>query len=126
MDLLTTYIYHSELQVITVPPLISKTHKSPQHPLSLFQRAVCSPAVPWQRLLTVEILQLNALRSYLHSLTCRTAYQLTTDFVSPTVFKKTPWHWTHRNRGSSIIGCIFVAVETCLPSRCCPSNSVVS
>jgi hypothetical protein len=34
---------------------------------------VYSPAVPWQRLLTVEILQLHAFRFYLHSHTCRNA-----------------------------------------------------
>jgi hypothetical protein len=58
-------------------------HKLPQHPLSLFQPAVSSPAVPWQRLLTVEILQLRALRSSLHNLPCRTPlnYQLTLPFV---------------------------------------------
>jgi hypothetical protein len=50
-----------------VPPLISTIQKSPQHPLSLFQPAVSSPAVPLQRLLTVEILQLHVLRFYLHS-----------------------------------------------------------
>jgi hypothetical protein len=33
---------------------------------------VSSPAVPWQWLLTVEILQLPALKFYLHSLPCRT------------------------------------------------------
>jgi hypothetical protein len=31
--------HNSELQVITAPSLISKTHRSPQHPLSLFQPA---------------------------------------------------------------------------------------
>jgi hypothetical protein len=38
----TEHLYHtdSELQVITAPPLIPKIHKSPQHPLSLFQPAV--------------------------------------------------------------------------------------
>jgi hypothetical protein len=36
MDLLTTYTNHSELQVIAALSLISKIHKSPQHPLSLF------------------------------------------------------------------------------------------
>jgi hypothetical protein len=36
LHLLTTCIHHSELQVITSPLLISKIHKSPQHPLSLF------------------------------------------------------------------------------------------
>jgi hypothetical protein len=36
MDLLTTYIHHSELQVITAPPLISTLYRSSQHLLSLF------------------------------------------------------------------------------------------
>jgi hypothetical protein len=36
MDLLTTYIHHSELQAITAPFLISAFHKSPQQPLILF------------------------------------------------------------------------------------------
>jgi hypothetical protein len=40
MDLLATYTHDSELQAITAPPLISTIHKSPQHPLSLFQPAV--------------------------------------------------------------------------------------
>jgi hypothetical protein len=39
--------------------------------------AVSSPAVPWQRLLTVEILQLLALRYSLHRLPYRTDSQLT-------------------------------------------------
>jgi hypothetical protein len=46
--------------------------------LSLFQHVVSSPAVPWQRLLTVEILQLRALKSSLHRLPYRTHSQLTT------------------------------------------------
>jgi hypothetical protein len=36
MDLLTTYIRHSELHVITALSLISTLYKSPQHPLFLF------------------------------------------------------------------------------------------
>jgi hypothetical protein len=79
MDLLTTYTHDSELQAITAPSLISTLYKSPQHTLSLFQPAVSSLAVPWQRILTVEILQLHALRSSLHSLPRRT--QLSTKFV---------------------------------------------
>jgi hypothetical protein len=51
---------------------MSTIHKSQQHPLSLFHPAVSSPAVPWQRLLTVKILQLHALWSSLHSLPYRT------------------------------------------------------
>jgi hypothetical protein len=34
----------------------------------LFQPAVASLAIHWQRLFTVEILQLHALRSYVHNL----------------------------------------------------------
>jgi hypothetical protein len=55
--------HHSELQVITALSLISKIHNS--------------PAVSLQRLLTVEVLQLLALWSYLHGLPCRT--QLSTE-----------------------------------------------
>jgi hypothetical protein len=72
LDLLTTYTHHSELQEITAPPLIATIHKSRQHSLSLFQPFVSSTVSPGQRLLTVEILQLHALRSSLHRLPYRT------------------------------------------------------
>jgi hypothetical protein len=119
MNLLITYTHHSELQVITALSLISTFYKSPQHPLSLFQPAVSSSAVPWQRLLTVEIFQLHTLRPSLHSLPCRTHSQLTTprlaaishqppgllftadlqrntNWAAPIVFKTSPWHGPHR------------------------------
>jgi hypothetical protein len=67
MDLLATYTHDSELQVITASPLISIIHKSPQHSLSHFQ-----PAVRWQLLLTMDILQLHALMASLHRLPYRT------------------------------------------------------
>jgi hypothetical protein len=70
MDLLTN-IYHSELRVLTLS-FIFTLHRSPQHLLSIFQSAMSSSAVPRQRLLTVEILQLHALRSSCHSRPCRT------------------------------------------------------
>jgi hypothetical protein len=57
MDLLTTYTHHSELQVIMAPLQIYKIPKSPKHP-KIFQLAVSSSAIPWQRLLTVDIVQL--------------------------------------------------------------------
>jgi hypothetical protein len=38
--------------------------------------AVSSPAVPWQRLLTVEILQLHVFKPSLHSFPHRTDFQL--------------------------------------------------
>jgi hypothetical protein len=67
MDLLTNYTHHSELQVITAPSLIYTLYKSLLQTLSLLQPAVSSLAVPWQRLLTLEILLLPALRSLLSS-----------------------------------------------------------
>jgi hypothetical protein len=45
-------------------------------PAKCIHPAVSSPAVPWQRLLTVEILQLHALRSSLHSLPWRTHWSV--------------------------------------------------
>jgi hypothetical protein len=57
MDLLTTLACDLEVQV----PLMSTIHKSSQHPLSILKPVVSSPAIPWQRLLTVKILQLRAL-----------------------------------------------------------------
>jgi hypothetical protein len=59
------YTQYPELQAITAQPLNSTIRKSPRHPLSFFQPAMSSPAVPWQRLLTVEILHLHALKSCL-------------------------------------------------------------
>jgi hypothetical protein len=77
LDLLITCTHESELRAITAPSIISTIHKSPQHPLSLFQPSVSSSAIPWQRLLTVEILQLQALKSSLHRLPYRTDQALT-------------------------------------------------
>jgi hypothetical protein len=91
MDLLTTYIHDSEIQAITAPPLISTIHKLPQHPLSLFHSVMSLPAVPWQRHLTVEILQLHAHKSSIHRLPYRT------DWVDPITFKITPLHGPRRN-----------------------------
>jgi hypothetical protein len=112
MDLLTTYTNNSELQAITAPPLISTIHKSPQHPLSLFYPALSLPAVPWQRLLTVEILQLHALRLYLHSLPCRT---LSTE-LCPLLL--TSRRGPDRKHSSPIVAFVFFAAETCLLSIC--------
>jgi hypothetical protein len=60
------YIHDPGLQALTALSLISTLHKSPQHILSSFQ-LVSSLAVPCQWLLTVEILQLHALRSFSQS-----------------------------------------------------------
>jgi hypothetical protein len=89
MDLLTTCTHDLELQVITAPPLISAIHKSLQHPLSIFQPAMSSTAVPWQRLLTLDILQLP--RSSLVLLPYRTA------LVDSVLLKVNPGHGPRRN-----------------------------
>jgi hypothetical protein len=70
--LLKPYTHHPELQVITAQPLISTLYSSLEHSLSFFQPAVSSRAVPWQRLPTLEILQLPELMSSYHSRPCRT------------------------------------------------------
>jgi hypothetical protein len=74
-----------------VPPLISTIKKSPQHPLSFFQPAVSSAAVHLQQFLTVEILQLHALKYTLLRLQNRT------DLVAPVPFKITPRHGPRSN-----------------------------
>jgi hypothetical protein len=66
VDFLNTYKHNSVLQAIITLLLISTIHIS-QHPLCLFQPAVSSPAVSWQRFLTMKILQLHALKFCLHS-----------------------------------------------------------
>jgi hypothetical protein len=109
MDLLTSYTHDSEVQALKVLPLISTIHKSPQRPLSLFQPAEPSPAVPWQRLLTMEILQLHTLRFDLQSLPCRTL--IPTNWVAPIVFKTTLRHGPRRKHSTSIV------VKECLPRR---------
>jgi hypothetical protein len=66
--MLTPYTHDLEVQVIIAPPLISTIHKLLTHTKS----SQSSLAVFWQRLLTVEILQLPVLRLCCHSLTCTT------------------------------------------------------
>jgi hypothetical protein len=61
LDFIDLLYISFDLQTIAVLLLIFPLYKSPQHLPSLFQPAVSSPDVPWQRLLTVEILQLHAL-----------------------------------------------------------------
>jgi hypothetical protein len=81
-------------------------------PSKLFQHAVSSSAFPWQRLLTVDILQLHALRSSLNSLPCRTIF----NSLCPLLI--TSWHGPHRKHRSSIVLFVSVATGMCLPSRC--------
>jgi hypothetical protein len=68
MDILTTYIHHSERQVIIALLLITTLYK----PLAHAKSSQLSLDVSWRRFLTVEILQLPTLRSSCHSRPCRT------------------------------------------------------
>jgi hypothetical protein len=101
MDLLTTYTHNPELQILTAPSLISIIHKSPQHPLSLFQSAVSSPAVPWERLLTMVSPLLpcsspvwTASPFQLNTFLRRLPYR--TDLVAPTIVLITLLHGRSR------------------------------
>jgi hypothetical protein len=98
---------------------------------------VYSSAVPWQRLLTVEILQLHVFQSFLHKLPCwspiRTVLtviqdcistQLTNELIAPTVLVITSRHGPHRKHRSCIVVFMSVATGTCLPSLC-PETAVV-
>jgi hypothetical protein len=85
------HLHHSELQ-------IKVSQFTNHYTLSLLQSAVSSTAVPWQRLLTVEmveIIQLDALRFNLYSfgsqlttpeLDCRSS----TELVAQIIFFITP------------------------------------
>jgi hypothetical protein len=91
-----------------------------------------SPAVPWQRLLTDEVLQLHAFKSspnggslptasFLHRLPCRT------DSVVPIVFLRTPLHGPSRKHHYQryLYCCMRIRFAgTCLLSRCLEANVV--
>jgi hypothetical protein len=78
---------------------------------------VSSPAVPWQRVLTMEILQLHAPRSSLHRLPYKTI-----NWPCPLVI--TSRQEPHRKHSSFTVAFVFVAVGTCLSSRC-PETALV-
>jgi hypothetical protein len=105
MDLLTTCTHHTELQVSTL-------YKSLAHAKS----SLFSLDVSWQRLLTVQILQLPALNYTVIS--SQPPLQSSNDSIAPSVFFITPRHGPHRKLRSCIVACVFVFAGTCLPSRC--------
>jgi hypothetical protein len=92
MDLLTTYTY-TRLGTKSNYSATANLHNSQITTAyaKLFQPALSLPAVPWQQLLTVEILQLHALKLSLH----RLPYKI--DLVVPIVIKVTPRHVPPRN-----------------------------
>jgi hypothetical protein len=120
VDLLTTYTRDFEVQVITAPPLISTNHQSWQYPLSLFQPAMSSPYVPWQRLLTVEILQLHALKFNVHSLKCRTLADYQLNWLSQFSFFLIPQCELHRQQPVSPVACIIIMKQPLSQNIKCP------
>jgi hypothetical protein len=91
----------------------SQITTAPAKPLS----SLSSPAVPWQRPLTVQILQLHELKSSLHRLPYRTKLEPCPLFI-------TSRHGPHRKHTSSIVAFGSVAAGTCLSSRC-PETALV-
>jgi hypothetical protein len=85
----TADLYNSQITIATAKP---------------FSSLVSSPAVPWQRLLTVEIPQLHVLKSFLHTLPYRTHQPLT---FCPLLI--TSRQGPHRQHLSSIVSFVSVA-----------------
>jgi hypothetical protein len=75
---------------------------------------VSSPAVPWQRLLTIKIVQLHSFRSCLH----RLPYRNQLNSLLQTVLVITSRHGPHRKYHSSIVAFVPVAAGTCLTCHC--------
>jgi hypothetical protein len=126
MDLLTTYTHDSKLEAITAPPLIFTSHKSPHNPLNIFQLAMFSPAIPWQWLLAMEILQLHVLKLFLPRLLYRTQPN-SANFVSYNISAQTRqkmpcFHCCGPTVPLLRICCL--ATGTCL-SSCCPETSAI-
>jgi hypothetical protein len=84
-------------------------------PANIFQPAVSSPAVPWQRLLTLEVFQLQALRSFLHSIPFRTQPQLTLSLAYNISARTTQKHLISIDV-AQLRHC--PATRGCLPSHC--------
>jgi hypothetical protein len=91
------------------------------------------PDVPWQRLLTVEILQLHALRSSCQSRPCRNLVNCQHNYsaISPHPPLQSSTNWLLHSLLCYLLGtdridntsfppvvCVTVAAGTCLPSRC--------
>jgi hypothetical protein len=84
------FTHDSELQAITAPPLISTIYKSLEHPLGLLQPAVSSPTVPWQRLQTLDVSQLQTLTPL------AAGHRLATELIAPAVLVITCRHRPRR------------------------------
>jgi hypothetical protein len=111
-DLLTIYTHHSELQVITAPPLISILYISPQHPLSFFptscvfiSRSLATTSNSGDSSASKRLGPTKFLQPPVQNWTLN--WQMTTN-SSPRATYKTQFP----------VVCVFVAAETCLLIRC--------
>jgi hypothetical protein len=64
-QLVSTSNYSATVNITNSPQI----HKLPTHPLSLFQFAVSSPAIPWQRLLTASRTEVPSSQPLMHNST---------------------------------------------------------
>jgi hypothetical protein len=113
MDLLTTYTHHSELQAITALSLIYALYKSPHAVISSLQ---CFQQ-PFPGL-TVDMLQLSALRSFLQDCSTELTANYQLHLAAPILFFIIPLRGRRRQHPVSPIAYVTVAAGTCLPSRC--------
>jgi hypothetical protein len=130
MDLLTTYAHNSELQVITALSLISTIHRSPQHSLSL-SLACCvltnrslamasnsgDSSASCSQVLSSHLPVQNSCQLSLLSLSCRVQR---TRFPNSLLYNSSvrTTQKTPLSKSKSIVACVFVTVDMCLPSRC--------
>jgi hypothetical protein len=140
LDLLTTYTYNLELQLITAPSLISTLYSSLEHTVS------CSQSVSRRFLVMASNRGCTSAFGLKSSLNCgslppasflhRLPYR--TDLVAPVVFLITPRHGPHRQHCSFLYanhfcmnvftelfpstGCLFLLVKNLLPSKRCFST----
>jgi hypothetical protein len=137
MELLTTYIHHSKLQVITAPLLISTIHRSSQNPLNLFPACYVFNS----RSLTMASNSGDSSASCAHVVTVRQLScncQLTTMPSLPSVpcrarlncqpstepVKIIPQRRLCRKHQYSIAVHVFPSAGTCLLSRCLETGCV--
>jgi hypothetical protein len=113
------YTYNSELQLITVPLLISTIHKSPQHLLNLFQPAVFS-----SHSLATASNSGDSSASHTYALSSQPPMQncLTLSLAYNISAQTTQKHLVYNS--NSIVACISVAVGMCLLS-CCSETVLV-
>jgi hypothetical protein len=83
-------------------------------PAKLFQIAVSSPIVPWRRILTLKILQLHALRFYLHSFPCRTW----------SLVGNSSQQWKFFSFCAHAVACWLMLLTTELVDSNCPAHNI--